>query len=205
MARQRSTDPVARTTAVYDAHAERYVAAYRSWSPAAGASDLVALTLDAAPDGAAVLDVGCGSGRDLARLRAAGAAAVGIDLSSGLARHAVAHGPVVVADVRRLPFRDATFDAALAAASLHHLPDRDARRAVAELHRTLRGGARLVLSVKAGTGASTDPDGRFFRRYRDDQLDDLLAREGFEVEHRAREDDDRRVQVTWLVRVARRR
>lgn len=66
------------------------------------------------PAGARVLDLACGAGRHLQRLRAAGLRATGIDLSApllraGRARPGVA-GSLVRADMRWLPFGAETFD-----------------------------------------------------------------------------------------------
>lgn len=48
-------------------------------------------------------------------------------------------------DATRLPFADATFDAAIALSVLEHIPDIE--RAVAELHRVLKPGGRLLLTI----------------------------------------------------------
>lgn len=58
-----------------------------------------------------ILDVGCGAGRHLRALRASGLHAFGVDLSPVLLRDARASGlSVARADMRRLPFRPASFD-----------------------------------------------------------------------------------------------
>jgi SAM-dependent methyltransferase len=60
-----------------------------------------------------ILDVGCGAGRHLRAFRTRGLRATGIDLSPVLLRDARAEGlNVARADMRRLPFPDATFDLA---------------------------------------------------------------------------------------------
>lgn len=80
------------------------------------AADGVRLFLDHAglADGARVLDLACGAGRHLARLRAAGLAAIGMDLSPPLLADAAARpgvrGALVRGDMRALPFRDGAFD-----------------------------------------------------------------------------------------------
>jgi SAM-dependent methyltransferase len=48
----------------------------------------------------------------------------------------------MVGDIQALPFEDGSFDVAVAAWMLYHVPDVD--RAIDELHRVLRPGGRLV-------------------------------------------------------------
>lgn len=63
--------------------------------------------------GTRVLDVGCGPGRHLAEMRRIGYRATGLDLSPGMleaARAAIPDCALVRADMRRLPFRAASFD-----------------------------------------------------------------------------------------------
>ncbi len=99
-----------------------------------------------------VLDVGCGTGVFASRVRAAlpQAQVWGIDLVSDMLtrgserwrRHA-AHVLPVQADSERLPFATGSFDVVTCANSFHHYPSQD--RAVAEMHRVLRPGGRLML------------------------------------------------------------
>lgn len=88
-----------------------------------------------AHEGDMVLDAGCGNGRPLAVLRERRCAAVGVDLSLGMAQRAD-HSLVAVGDVQRLPFGDSVFDAAAAFMMLYHVPDQEA--AAAELRRVVK-------------------------------------------------------------------
>lgn len=99
-----------------------------------------------------VLDAGCGDGIDLAnQATRPHAEVVGVELSDGgcrtsfarVARLARAH--VVQADLRRLPFADATFDAVYSYGVLHHVPT--PARAAAETARVGREGARVAVYV----------------------------------------------------------
>jgi ubiquinone/menaquinone biosynthesis C-methylase UbiE len=73
-----------------------------------------------------VLEVGIGTGRIAIPLRAAGVRVAGIDISPAMLSRLHAHDasvPAAIALASRLPFRDATFDAALFVHILHLVPD----------------------------------------------------------------------------------
>ena len=92
------------------------------------------------PDGASVLDVGCGPGSYLQRVRGCG-----VDLSEGMAREAKQHAPTAVGDVCALPVASASIDRVLAPHMLYHAPDLE--RAAGELARVLRpSGTALVVT-----------------------------------------------------------
>lgn len=143
-----------------------------------------------------LLEAGCGHGRDMAWLEAAGATVVGIDLSAGMLAQARARtpGPLVQADLRCLPLASGHFHGAWCSASLLHLPKVDAPAALAELRRNLVPGGALFLSLQEGTaevwerGAYGHPDAeRFFARYAPDEVEALLAQAGFVVRERTSE------------------
>jgi len=94
---------------------------------------------------AEVLDVGCGNGLYLTRLRSYGIDAVGCDLSGGMlaaAARSLDEVDLVNADVSALPFASAAFDVVLAPHMLYHVEDR--RSAALEIRRVLRPGGRCV-------------------------------------------------------------
>jgi SAM-dependent methyltransferase len=92
--------------------------------------------------GQRVLEIGCGTG-DYSRVleRLLQARLVSVDVApkvAAIARHTTGAGTdVMAADVECLPFPDATFDAIIGNAVLHHLR---LDRALPELHRVLRPG-----------------------------------------------------------------
>lgn len=126
--------------------------------------------LDAQP-GERILDAGCGTGRNLKRLVAAGAEVCGIDFSLGMLNVACRVCPVVpfvVADLQRpLPFAEDTFDAVLCALIGEHLGDLGS--AFKQMHLVLRPAGRLVFSVYhpalaiAGKEAHFECDGVEYR------------------------------------------
>jgi ubiquinone/menaquinone biosynthesis C-methylase UbiE len=99
-----------------------------------------------------ILDVGCGTGVLATRIREAlpRAQVWGVDLVRGMLdkgldrwrRHA-SHVTPIQGDSERLPFAAGAFDVITCANSFHHYPHQD--RAVAEMHRVLRPGGRLLL------------------------------------------------------------
>ena len=88
-----------------------------------------------------VLDVGCGDGRIPRQYMAP--EVVCVDRSEPAVSAAGERGlDARLADVRELPFADASFDAVTCNHTLYHVDDRD--RAVAELARVLRPGGRFA-------------------------------------------------------------
>ncbi|EOD04293.1 hypothetical protein EMIHUDRAFT_434315 [Emiliania huxleyi CCMP1516] len=95
------------------------------------------------PHGSLVADLGCGNGKLAPACAESGLAAVGCDFSSELVRIAAREMRMeaLVADCLALPYRDASFDAALSIAVLHHISSVERRRAlVSETMRVLRAG-----------------------------------------------------------------
>jgi SAM-dependent methyltransferase len=120
----------------------------------------------APPQGAAVLDAGCGTGRALPYLAPAVGSAgvvVGLDLTPEMVavarqRYAFAASGLVVGDVLRMPFADGAFDAVFAAGLISHLPEPAA--GLREICRVCRPGARLALFHPIGRAALGRRHGR---------------------------------------------
>ncbi len=111
------------------------------------------------PADARIADVGCGNGRHARALAAVGHHVVAVDFAHNLlvigrrgSRGRIWGRSIlwVQADADALPLRDATMDAALCVAVLHHLPSVEERvRALREIRRVLKSGGRLFVSVWA--------------------------------------------------------
>jgi SAM-dependent methyltransferase len=108
-----------------------------------------------------VLDLGCGSGRMLAWNRDSGAWLVGVDVAPFFAHDALANHDVVLGDLRRMPFPDASFDKAWSLDVFEHLSIdaltamlREANRVLAQggtlfAYSHVRKNSRLALGLRA--------------------------------------------------------
>jgi SAM-dependent methyltransferase len=103
--------------------------------------------------GRRALEVGCGAAAPARWLTREGAEVVGVDLSAGMLRHAVAAGSrsgvrvaLLQADACALPFGAETFDVAYTAFGAVPFVA-DSARVMREVHRVLRPGGRWVFAV----------------------------------------------------------
>ncbi|NXY99075.1 methyltransferase domain-containing protein [Streptomyces sp. BR123] len=137
-----------------------------------------------------VLDAGCGTGRALPALRAAvgpSGTVLGADVTPQMLAAAQragrdAEGALLLADVARLPLRDAALDAVFASGLVAHLPDPAAN--LRELARVVRPGGGLALfhpigraALAARHGRALTPDDLRAER----NLGPLLAGSGWEL------------------------
>ncbi len=123
------------------------------------------------PDGAQVLDAGCGSGRTMDELRRYGTVH-GFDLNPLGVEYARGrgHADVQVARVEEIPFPDACFDLVTCLDVIEHTPDDVV--SLRELRRVVRPGGWLVATVPAYQllWSSHDVANHHYRRYRRSQL-----------------------------------
>ena len=101
-----------------------------------------------------ILELGCGTGNDTARLADKGYSVTAIDLSGEAIGQARAKfGSVarfLVADMtQRLPFADGSFDAVMSNVALHMFPDAVTRAVFAQVGRLVRAGGLFVFHVNA--------------------------------------------------------
>ncbi len=101
-----------------------------------------------------VLELGCGTGNDAARLAGEGYSVTAIDLSGEAIGQAQAKfgslARFLVADMtQRLPFPDGGFDAAMSNVAIHMFPDGVTRSVFAEVGRVVRPGGLFVFHVNS--------------------------------------------------------
>ena len=133
-----------------------------------------------------VLEIGCGTGRDMAWFELQGIRVTGIDLSAGMLTFArsLVHGPLCLMNMCQIGLSAGYFDGAWSAASLLHLPKQTAPQALREIKRVLKPGGMLVVSVQEGDGEGWEESyvpgvRRFFARYQGDEMAMMLSRAGF--------------------------
>lgn len=142
-----------------------------------------------------VLDVGCGSGRDLRALLDAGFDGEGIDACEQLLDEAKRRYPELLNRLRRdsLPdlgtVADASFDGILCWAVLMHLPQERLFDTLFNLRRVLRPGGQLLVSTPlhgppVDPATSRDADGRLFNQVPPEQFRFLFEKVGFRQTHR---------------------
>lgn len=132
--------------------------------------------------GGRILDVGCGSGRDLKAFRLRGHFPQGIDPSPAIAQLASAYSgcPVEIGTAQALAYVE-EFDAVWACASLLHLRRSALAAALVRIRRSLVPAGVLFVSMQKGSGEEIDDDGRLFSRYSASELDSLIRSASFEI------------------------
>ena len=128
--------------------------------------------------GATVLDVGCGSGRDLLWLQNRGFEVTGFERSLPLARLAKEStgSKIIVADFEAYDFSRLSMDAILMVGALVHLPRTRVPAVLNSITEALKADGKMLLTLKRGAGRSTDPHGRVFNLWQDEALRKLFER-----------------------------
>ena len=121
--------------------------------------------------GASLLDVGCGSGRDLKYFAQQGYQAIGLEPSSELATFAEQHSgqKVICGSIQDTDWRD-EFDGIWCCASLLHVTKDELGDVFQKLARALKHGGAIYVSFKYGD-QEVERNGRFFT----DLTEELLA------------------------------
>jgi len=133
-------------------------------------------------EGARILDVGCGSGRDVKAFRSMGFHAFGIDPSPELLELAVANvGPYFTGGRAETFKTDAPFDAVWACASLLHLRRGQLHSALRNLRDSLRPGGVFFATVQVGVGEHVQSDGRQYTYYGPAEFVDAFSESGLQV------------------------
>jgi SAM-dependent methyltransferase len=154
-------------------------AAYAARSDKLGVTKHLSIFAEQLPKSAAVLDLGCGTGRDTCTLIDAGFAVTAIDGSAEMAREAEKR---IGAPVRVQLFEDlddvAAFHGIWANASLLHIPRTGLPNVLARVHRALKPDGLLAASFKSGGQEGRDKLGRYYNYLNANELTALLHAAG---------------------------
>jgi len=169
----------AETLRIYDAHAADY--ALKNHNHLSNDPRLLEF-ITACPAGGRVLDLGCGPGTSAAVMAKAGLLAEATDASAEMV--ALANQQTGVA-ARLAQFEDLKarfiYDGIWANFCLLHAPRSAFSSHLAAIKQALKPGGAFYIALKTGKGEARDTLGRLYTYYEEDELNDLLAREGFTV------------------------
>ena len=152
-----TADPQKIIESGYDAMAEQYLATFGEDIPDDPRVRFVGELADHLPDGARVLELGCGAGVPATALLAQRFDVLGVDISGGQLALAAQRVPAATfrkADMTALELPDASFDAVTAFYSFNHIPRAEQQPLLAKIARWLRPGGLLLASF--GRGGSAD-------------------------------------------------
>ena len=193
-----------RTLDYYMAHAREVAQRYE-----AAPSSLAARFHSAFAPGGRILDIGCGSGRDLAELGRQGFLPYGIDGTPEFVELAQEYHPELRGRIAQgllpdfsVPF-GGEFDGVLCCAVLMHIDSTELFNAALAIKRCLKVNGRLLISVpsqRSDTGdGDRDANGRLFKTYHPGYLRLIFERLGFNlIDQWGNSDAMNRQGVEWV-------
>src|SRR5437879_2276437 len=194
----------------YDRIAERYA----DWATDDVVDEarprLVALIVERLPQGAAVLDLGCGGGGPTMRQLAERFTLIGVDISArqtALARQNVPKATFIHGDMVGLEIPPGSFAAVVALYTLTHLPHGELPQLLVKISWWLRPGGLLVATMSARPDPGTiEPDWlgapMYFSGYSVEENRRFVDQVGLKIESAPIEsilEDGQSVQFLWIV------
>jgi SAM-dependent methyltransferase len=167
-------------------------------------SSFLSLLAEQLRQGALILDIGCGSGRDLLWLKRKGYYPTGLERSAdlaGLARR-ISGCPVMVDDFMSFDFADLEFDALLLVGSLVHLDRSLLKPVLFEICKALKKNGYLLLTLKEGEGQQQSKDGRVFTLWQKAEVDAIFLDLNLKPQMFNRQTSRLRQEDTWLTYLA---
>ena len=139
--------------------------------------------------GGKVLDAGAGSGRDSIYLKEEGFTVSAIDISSEIAKEAKKKTKVNIKemDLRKLDFKDKSFDGIWCCASFIHIPKKDTEKTLKEFNRVLKEQGVLYLGLREGTSEGLEPSTNLSREevfisyYTQNEIESLIKETDFDI------------------------
>ncbi|MET0002063.1 MAG: class I SAM-dependent methyltransferase [Candidatus Thiodiazotropha sp.] len=157
----------ARTIKFYDENANDYIERTRDLDLSVQRNRFLSYL----PGNSTILDVGCGSGRDIKEFSSMGYSVVGIDASHSLIEFARKYTKEKCLE---LSYDDISwveeFDGIWACASLLHVKKLEMEKLLNRLCRALKRGGVLYVSLREGEDEKVLPDGRYFSNYTSEEF-----------------------------------
>lgn len=193
----------------YDRIAERYVEGTRQVR-VAEREHYTALVLSALPAGAAVLELGCGTGIPTTKRLAERFRLTGVDLSPRhiqLARRNVPQATFIQGDMTTVEISPASFDGVVAFYSMTHVPRNEHAKLLRSIMGWLRPGGLLVAAMGAADTEDMVEDDwlgapMYFSHYDSETNRRLVAEAGFQIvsaQEETAEEDGKPCTFLWVV------
>ncbi|MBM9536743.1 class I SAM-dependent methyltransferase [Desulfobulbus alkaliphilus] len=149
---------------------------------------------------ATVLDIGCGSGRDLLWLAKRGFRPTGFEQSPGLASMARKHAgcPVIEGDFTLYDFSGLQFSALVFVGSLVHLSHEAYPAVLKSTFRALVPGGIVLITMKEGDGTTLAADGRVFTLWARQDIEQIFAMNQLHTLDFSRQTSKIRPSDIWL-------
>jgi SAM-dependent methyltransferase len=130
-----------------------------------------------------ILDVGCGSGRDLLWMKKQGFEAIGFERSPGLAQLARENVgcEVIDGDFETYDFSLFLVDAIMLVGALVHVPYEQFSNVFENITSAISKHGLVLITLKEGSEVRTDPDGRTFYLWQDQKAQRVFDTLGFTV------------------------
>jgi SAM-dependent methyltransferase len=150
--------------------------------------------------GASVLDIGCGSGRDLLWLKERGYNPTGFERSQKLAALSRKYSgcPVIEDDFLTYDFSSLKFEAILMIGALVHLSGSQLEPAFLSITTALEENGLVLLSLKEGNGRINTADGRIFILWQPEELEKIFLKNGFRILDFSRQISKIRESDVWI-------
>ena len=155
---------------------------------------------------ATILDIGCGSGRDLLWFARRGFRPTGFEQSPGLAGLARKHAdcPVIEGDFVSYNFSGLRFSAVVCVGSFVHLSQEALPAILASTSQVLVSGGMLLITLKEGSGTFSAGDGRVFTLWSRQDIEKIFAAKDLHILDFSRQKSKLRPDDIWLGYVLRR-
>ena len=193
-----ATDKEKQTVDYYDREAANWASSHKGYEEKSYWEGEMAKFHELLPSGK-VLEIGFGTGKDALALIALGYDYTGTDASEGLLKIARRRNPN--AKFEYMAVHDLEFDGFWTAATLLHIPKDRIDGALVSIKKVIKHGGIGFISMKSGVGERTDPEtGRWFSYYSQDEFNDVLKRNDFEIINKATRQGEKDLWLVYFVK-----